>query len=119
MTEEFQRHFQRADQLARQGNYIQATQCFLQALNLSPEHPQALFGLASVLRLQQKYPEAIQKLERLIEQWPNNTHYLIELANTWFEQGHLATDLGGGMLLHINGCQPKVCLVLRSVLVLR
>ena len=50
--------------LARNGSVDQAVQEFQKALKLDPRYPDALYNLGTALAVQEKYPAAVENLER-------------------------------------------------------
>ena len=64
-------------------NYKRAEQYFLEALQLQPNYPNALVGLAKTYMAQGRVPEAILKLEKAVKRNPESGYIHFELAEAY------------------------------------
>lgn len=76
-------HLQRANQL------IEATKCYHAALQLNPDHPDALHGLALVLRAQKDYDGALPLIQQAIILSPDRADYFNDLGMLFQDRGEL------------------------------
>lgn len=71
----------------RVGHPVAAEEHFREALRLRPGHPEALAGLANMLRFQGRYEEALAILQAILRQQPQNVGALALEADILERQG--------------------------------
>lgn len=85
---------QHAHRLYNEGKLTEAEQCYIQLLELMPENPDFLNGMAVILQAQGKNQESVPFMQRAIAIQPSNPAYRLNLANALLEleQPHLALE---------------------------
>ena len=88
-TDRAQEHADRGTVLAQAGNLVKAEAEFREAIKLSPQDPQFLASLGSILGMEQKLAESIVYFEKALRIDPNNTKVRRDLAATQWQIGQL------------------------------
>lgn len=79
----------KGDAYVREENYQQAVSCYQQAINISPQYPDALIGLGYALSEQGLMDNAAKYLQQVLSITPNNVDAHFMLGNIAHQKGDL------------------------------